>query len=151
MEFCWFAICTISAFIPWISAEEKLLYQTPSGNHWGGWDVNSNGLSSLGVIKVVFCCFTQYPDYEHPICQRAAFLWWSGCIIVDSPSLLKGTFVRRAPLSMRCFLPVCPCYFTLLFCVLLSCMWWAPYCCCSLGRGWLLVTQYYSIFFIFIR
>ena len=57
MEFCWFAICTILAFIPWISAEEKLLYQTPNGNHWGGWDANTKGLSSLGVINVVFLLF----------------------------------------------------------------------------------------------
>ena len=96
MEFCWFAICTILAYIPWISAEEKLLYQTPKANDWGGWDVITDGSSSLNVIKVVFfCCFIQYPDYKHPICP----LWWSGCIIVDSPSLLKGTPVRRAPLA----------------------------------------------------
>ena len=100
MEVCWFAICTILAFTPWISAEEKLLYQTPNENRWGGWYAITDGLSSLNVIKVVvFCCFTQYPDYKHPICQRAAFLLWSGCIIVDSPSLLKDTSVRRAPLA----------------------------------------------------
>ena len=54
MEFCWFAICTILAFIPWISAEEKLLYQTRNENRWGSWDVITNGLSSLNVIKLVF-------------------------------------------------------------------------------------------------
>ncbi|CAH3107683.1 unnamed protein product [Porites lobata] len=47
MEFCWFAICTILAFIPWISAEEKLLYQTRNENNWGGWIANTNGKSSL--------------------------------------------------------------------------------------------------------
>ncbi|KAM7429678.1 hypothetical protein ABFA07_019499 [Porites harrisoni] len=47
MEFCSFAICTILAFIPWISAEEKLLYQTPNENRWGSWDVITDGLSSL--------------------------------------------------------------------------------------------------------
>ena len=103
MEVCRFAICTILAFIPWISAEEKLLYQTPNANRWGGWYAITDGSSSLNVMKVMIvfccCCFTQYPDYKHPICQRAAFLWWSGCIIVYSPSLLKGTSVRRAPLE----------------------------------------------------
>ena len=100
MEFCWFAICTILVFTPWISAEEKLLYQTPNENLWGGWVTTTDGSSSLNVIKVVvFCRFIQYPDYKHPICQRAASLWWSGCIIIDSPSLLKGTPVRRAPLA----------------------------------------------------
>ena len=53
MEFCWFAICTILALIPWISAEEKLLYQTQNGNRWGGWEVTTYGLSSLNVIKLV--------------------------------------------------------------------------------------------------
>ena len=80
MEFCWFAICTILAFIPWISAKENLLYQTPNGNRWGGWEATTDGLSSLNVIKVVFFLFfffTQYPDNKHPICQIAAFLWWS--------------------------------------------------------------------------
>lgn len=86
MEFCWFAICTIFAFIPWISAEEKLLYQTPNENRWGSWDVITDGLSSLNVIKLVFCCFTQYLAYKHLICQRAA------------PSLSKDTTVSRAPL-----------------------------------------------------
>ena len=57
MELCWFAICAVLAFIPWISAEEKLLYQTPNGNHWEGWDADTNGLSSLGVINVVFLLF----------------------------------------------------------------------------------------------
>ena len=77
MEFCWFAICTILVYIPWVSAEQRLLYQTPNGNRWGGWEATTDGLSSLNVIKVVVsCCFTQYPDYKHPICQRAAFLLW---------------------------------------------------------------------------
>ena len=53
MEFCWFAIGTILAFIPWILAEEKLLYQTLNGNRWGGWEATTNGLSSLNVIKLV--------------------------------------------------------------------------------------------------
>lgn len=52
MELCWFAICTVLAFIPWISAEEKLLYQTPNGNRWGVWEATTNGLSSLNVIKL---------------------------------------------------------------------------------------------------
>ena len=52
MELCWFAICTVLAFIPWISAEEKLLYQTPNGNRWGGWKATTNGFSSLNVIKL---------------------------------------------------------------------------------------------------
>ena len=52
MELCWFAICTVLAFIPWISAEEKLLYQTSNGNRWGGWEATTNGLSSLNVIKL---------------------------------------------------------------------------------------------------
>ena len=101
MEFCWFAICTILAYIPWISAEEKLLYQTPNANRWGGWEATTDRLSSVNVIKVVFFFFSfiQYPDYKHPICQSAAFLWSSGCVIVDSPSLLKATSVRRAPLA----------------------------------------------------
>ena len=78
MEFCWFAIGTISAFISWISAEEKLLYKTPNENDWGGWEVTTNRGASLNVIKLVFqfCCFT-YPDYKHPICQKIAFLRWS--------------------------------------------------------------------------
>ena len=65
--------------MPWISAKEKLLYQTPNGNRWGGWEATTDGLSSLNIIKVVvfFCFLTQYPDYKHPICQIAAFLWWS--------------------------------------------------------------------------
>ena len=134
MELCWFAICIVLAFIPWISAEEKLLYQTPNENRWGGWDVITNGLNSLNVIKLVFCCccFTD-PDYKHLICQRVAVLWCPGCIIVDLPSLSKDTFVRRAHFSKFNihFLPVCPCYFTLIcFFELLICMCWAPYCCC---------------------
>ena len=53
MEFCWFAICTILVFIPWISSEEKLLYQTPNENLWGGWVTTTDGLSSqLNVIKL---------------------------------------------------------------------------------------------------
>ena len=101
MEFCWLAIFTLSAFIPWISAEEKLLYQTPNGNRWGGWQDTTNGLASLNVIKLVFCCcFTQYPDYKHPICQRAAFLWWSFRVDRRYPSSLsKDTTVSQAPLS----------------------------------------------------
>ena len=57
MEFCWFAICTILPFIPWISAEEKLLFQTPDRNRWGGWEATTNGLSSLNVIKLVLLLF----------------------------------------------------------------------------------------------
>ena len=95
MEVFWFAVCTILALI---SAEEKLLYQTPNGNRWGGWESTTDGWHS--VIKLVFCCFcfTQYLDYKHLICQslRVAFLWCSGCITVDPPSLSKDTFVRRA-------------------------------------------------------
>ena len=114
MEFSWFATCTFFAFIPWISAEEKLLYQTPTENRWRGWEATTNGLSSLNVIKLVFCCFTQYPDYKHPICQRAAFLWWS-CRVHDGypPSLSEDTPVSRAPLLKYnvllrwWFLPVC--------------------------------------------
>ena len=147
MEFCWFAICTILAYIPWVSAEEKLLYQTPNENRWGGWDATTNSGASLNVIKLVLCCFIQYPDYKHPICKRAAFLYWSGCIIVDSPSLLEGTSVRRAPLSKFDGLlsnVFCPYAHVILhsffFLVLLICMCWAPYCCCSLVRGLLLVT-----------
>ena len=59
MEFCWFAIGTILAFIPWILAEEKLLYQTLNGNRWGGWEATTNGLFSLNVIKLVLLLF--YP------------------------------------------------------------------------------------------
>ena len=96
MEFCWFAICTILAFIPWISAEEKLLYQTPNGNRWGGWYAIADGLSSLNVIKLVFCCFTQNPDYRNSICQRAAFLWWSFRVHHSNPSSLsKDTTVSQ--------------------------------------------------------
>ena len=117
MELCWFTICTILAFTPWILAEEKPLYQTPNENLWGGWDVITNGRNSLNVIKLVFCCccFT-YPDYKHPICQRVAFLWCPGCIIIDPPSLSKDIFVRRANFSEYniCFLPVYPCYYTLI-------------------------------------
>ena len=99
MEFCWFAICTILAFTPWISAEEKLLYQTPNGNLWGYWQATTNGLSSLSVIKLVFCCFTQNPDYKHPICQRVAFLWWSfRAHHSNPPSLSNDTPVSREPL-----------------------------------------------------
>ena len=140
MELCPFTICTILAFIPWISVEEKLLYQTPNEHRWGGWDVITNGLSSLNVIKLVFCCccFTD-PDYKHPICQRVAFLWCPGCIIVDPPSLSKDTFVRRAHFSKFniYILLVYPCYYTPIFflIVLLVCMCWAPHCCCSLVRG----------------
>ena len=99
MEFCWFAICTILAFIPWISAEEKLLYQTPNENDWGGWEATTDGWSPLNVIKVVvFCCFIQYPDYKHPICQIAAFLWWSWRLHHSNPpSVSKDTPVSRAP------------------------------------------------------
>ena len=61
MEFCWFAIGTILAFIPWILAEEKLLYQTLNGNRWGGWEANTNGLSSLNVIKLVLLLFYPVP------------------------------------------------------------------------------------------
>ena len=58
MEFCWFAICTILAFIPWILTEEKLLYQTPNENRWAGWEATTNGPSPVKVIiKLV------YPDY----------------------------------------------------------------------------------------
>ena len=54
MGFCWFAICTILAFIPWISAEEKLLYQTANENRWGGWEAttNSTGGPAKNVIKL---------------------------------------------------------------------------------------------------
>ena len=61
MEFCWFAIGTILAFIPWILAEEKLLYQTLNGNRWGGWEATTNGLSSLNVIKLVLLLFYPVP------------------------------------------------------------------------------------------
>ena len=57
MELCWFAICTILAFIPWISAEEKLLYQTRNENNWGGWEATTDGLSYLSVIKSAFLLF----------------------------------------------------------------------------------------------
>ena len=131
MEFCWFAICTILVFIPWISAEEKLLYQTPNENSWRNWDAITDGLSSLNVIKQVFCCFPQYPDYKHLICQRAAFLWWS-CRVHHSnpPSLLKDTTVSRAPLLK--YKPVL--FYTHLFLELLICMCWAPYCCLSVSN-----------------
>ena len=140
MELFWFAVGTIIlAFMPWISAEERLLYQTPNGNRWGGWETYSTH-SRWNVIKLAFCCrcFT-YPDYKHIIiCQRAAFLWCSGYIIVDPPSLSKETFVRRAHFSKYniYFLPVYLCYFTFIFfkIVLLICMCWTPYCC-SLVRG----------------
>ena len=71
MEFCWFAICTILAFIPWISAEEKLLYQTRNENNWGGWTATTNGKSSLNVIKLVLLL---YPDYKHLILSKSSFL-----------------------------------------------------------------------------
>ena len=137
MEFRWFAICTILAFISWISAEEKLLYQTPNENDWGSWEVTSNGLSSLNVIKPVFCFFVQYPDYKHPICQRAAFLWWS-CRVHHSnpPSLSKDTPVSRAPLLKyngllsAVFCPVTHVILHNLFFELPICMCWAPYFCC---------------------
>ena len=93
MEFCSFAIYTVLAFIPWILAEEKLLYQTPNANRWGGWEVTTNGPAPVNVIKLV------YPDYKHPICKRAAFVWSSGYIIVDLTSLSKDTPVRQALLS----------------------------------------------------
>lgn len=93
MEFCRFAIYTVLAFIPWILAEEKLLYQTPNENSWGGWQATSNGTGPVNVIKLV------YPDYKHPICQRVAFTWPLGCIIVDLTSLPKDTPVRQAPFS----------------------------------------------------
>ena len=51
MEFSWFAICTILAYIPWISAEEKLLYQTPKANGWGGWEATTNSRAGLNVIN----------------------------------------------------------------------------------------------------
>ena len=133
MELFWFAICTILVFTPWISAEEKLLYQTPTENRWGGWDVITNGLNSLNVIKLVCCCccFTD-PDYKHPICQRVAFLWCSGYSIVDPPSLSKdtretGTFLKVQHIfSAR--MPVL--FYTRLFPELLICICWAPYCFC---------------------
>ena len=99
MEFCWFAICAILAFVPWILAEEKLLYQTPNDNDWGGWEATTNRPAG-NVIKLFLLLFN-YSDYKHPICQRAAALWCSGCIIVDPPSLWKDTSVRRAPL-LKC-------------------------------------------------
>ena len=65
MEVCWFAICTILAFTPWIPAEEKLLYQTPNENLWGGWYATTNGRAPVNVIiKLV------YPDYNYLICQK---------------------------------------------------------------------------------
>ena len=57
MESCWFAIYTILAFTQWISAEEKLLYQTRNENNWGGWTATTNGKSSLNVIKLVLLLF----------------------------------------------------------------------------------------------
>ena len=81
MEFCWFEICTILAFIPWISAEEKLLYQTPIGSRWGGWE--PIGLSSSTVIKLVFCCFTQYLDYSGALGAREVRAW------AESPGLVN--------------------------------------------------------------
>ena len=59
MEFCWFAICTILAFIPWISAEEKLLYQTPNEIRWGGWEATTNGLSSMKLVLLFFYSVTR--------------------------------------------------------------------------------------------
>ena len=146
MDFCWFATCTILAFIPWISAEEKLLYQTPTENRWRGWEATTNGLSSLNVIKLVFCCFTQYPDYKHPICQRAAFLWWS-CRVHhgNPPSLSKDTPISRAPLlKYNALLSAIFCtyarvIYTHLFFKLLICMCWAPYFCCLSVSDWLFV------------
>ena len=137
MAFCWFTICTILTFIPWISAEEKLLYQTPNENYWGGWDVITDGVSSLNVIKLVFCCFTQYLDYKHLICQRAAFLWWSFRVHHSNPSSLsKDTTVSRELLlkyngllnDVFCRMPVL--FYIHLFFELLICNCWAPYCCC---------------------
>ena len=79
MEFRWFTICTILAFVPWISAEEKLLYQTPNENLWGGWFPSTNGRDSLNVMKLVFCCccFT-YPDSKHPISSVKQFFFYGG-------------------------------------------------------------------------
>ena len=147
MEFCWFAICAILAFIPWISAEEKLLYQTPNENRWGSWDVITDGLSSLNVIKLVFCCFTQYPDYKHLICRRAAFLWWSCRVHHSWPSLALKGHHRKSGTSLKvqqtlkwCFLPFMPVlFYTRLFSELLICMCWAPYFFCLSVSDWLFV------------
>ena len=57
MEFCWFAICTILVFIPWISSEEKLLYQTPNGNLWGGWVTTTDGVSSQFNVIILYSFF----------------------------------------------------------------------------------------------
>ena len=100
MEFCWFAICTILAFIPWISAEEKLLYQTPIGNLWGGWEATTNGLSSFKVIKLVFVVLFSIQIISIPfVKEQLSYGGHAGCIIVSLPhSQMKDTPVGRAPL-----------------------------------------------------
>ena len=54
MEFCRCSIYTVLAFIPWILAEEKQLYQTAKENRWGGWEAttNSPGGPAKNVIKL---------------------------------------------------------------------------------------------------
>ena len=56
MEFTWFAICTTLAFIPLSSGEEKLLYQTPFENDWGGWATLPRTSSNV-IILIVFVPF----------------------------------------------------------------------------------------------
>ena len=86
MEFCWFAICAILAFIPWISAEEKLLYQTPNENRWGSWDVITDGLSSLNVIKLVFVVLLSIQIISISfVKEQLSYGGHVGCIIVTLP------------------------------------------------------------------
>ena len=97
MEFCWFAICTKLALIPWILAEEKLLYQTPNENRWGGWEATTNGPAQVNVIiKLVNL---DEKCISIPSVKEQLSYGGPGFIIVDPPSLLKESSVRRAPLS----------------------------------------------------
>ena len=87
MEFCWFAICTILAFTPWILAEEKLLYQTRNENNWGGWIATTNRRSSLNVIKLVLLLFYLVSRLlaSHFVKEQLSYGGHEGCIIVTLP------------------------------------------------------------------
>lgn len=55
MEVLCFAIFITLASIPWSSGEEKLLYETPKENLWGGWEALPRSPSSV-IIFIVFSC-----------------------------------------------------------------------------------------------
>ena len=57
MEVFCFAIFIALTFTPWSSGEEKLLYQTPDENLWGGWETFPRSSTSVIIFVVLSCTY----------------------------------------------------------------------------------------------